>query len=418
MRLRTLLRGLGPGILVAATGVGAGDLATASFTGSALGLAVLWAVLLGAFLKFVLNEGLTRWQLATGTTLLEGLVRHLGRFAAWTFLAYLLAWSFFVSAALMSAVGVACHAILPLAGTSEHDAATDKVIYGMAHSLLAVALVRLGGYQLFEKVMGACIGLMFASVLITAIALRPEASELLAGLLIPRIPRGGTAWTLALIGGVGGTVTILCYGYWIREEQRHGPDALELCRVDLAVGYIATAIFGIAMVVIGNSLGELEGSGAKLVVAMADRLQNALGHAAGPPVKWVFLVGVWSAVFSSLLGVWQSIPYLFADLWNQLGRQSPPGERVSTGDLAYRGYLYLLAVVPVAGMWSSSFRAMQQAYAIVGALFIPLLAAVLLLLNGRAGWIDKRYQNTWPTTLVLLGTLAFFAYAALAGLSD
>ena len=43
--------GLGPGLLVAATGVGAGDLATAAFTGSHLGPAVLWAVLVGAALK-------------------------------------------------------------------------------------------------------------------------------------------------------------------------------------------------------------------------------------------------------------------------------------------------------------------------------------------------------------------------------
>ena len=39
-RLWTLL---GPGMLVAATGIGAGDLATASFTGSILGTVVLWA---------------------------------------------------------------------------------------------------------------------------------------------------------------------------------------------------------------------------------------------------------------------------------------------------------------------------------------------------------------------------------------
>jgi len=69
---------IGPGILVAATGVGAGDLATASLAGANLGVAVLWAVLIAAFLKFVLTEGLMRWQLATGDTLLEGCVTHLG----------------------------------------------------------------------------------------------------------------------------------------------------------------------------------------------------------------------------------------------------------------------------------------------------------------------------------------------------
>jgi hypothetical protein len=32
---------------------------------------LLWAVAVGAFFKFVLNEGIARWQLATGSTALE-----------------------------------------------------------------------------------------------------------------------------------------------------------------------------------------------------------------------------------------------------------------------------------------------------------------------------------------------------------
>ena len=76
---KRLLTILGPGILVAATGVGAGDLATAAFAGSHLGVAILWVVVVGAFMKFVLNEGLARWQLATGETLLEGSMIRLGR---------------------------------------------------------------------------------------------------------------------------------------------------------------------------------------------------------------------------------------------------------------------------------------------------------------------------------------------------
>jgi Mn2+/Fe2+ NRAMP family transporter len=92
----SILSLIGPGLLVAATGVGAGDLATASFTGSQLGTAILWAVLVGSLLKFVLTEGLARWQLATGVTLLEGAVQRLGRGVGWLFLPYLLLWTFLV----------------------------------------------------------------------------------------------------------------------------------------------------------------------------------------------------------------------------------------------------------------------------------------------------------------------------------
>ncbi|MEX2113135.1 MAG: Nramp family divalent metal transporter [Pirellulales bacterium] len=412
MKPRKLIHIIGPGILVAATGVGAGDLATASFTGAELGLAILWAVLLGAFLKFVLNEGLTRWQLATGSTLVEGCVEHLGRPIAWLFLAYLAFWSFMVAAALMSAVGVTCHAIWPLAGTSVEAARTDKIVYGALHSLAAVALVRWGGYRLFEKVMAVCIAVMFVVVVTTAVALRPSPADVLSGLVVPAIPNlrsGGVAWTVALIGSIGGTVTLLCYGYWIREEQRHGPEDLQICRIDLATGYAMTALFGLAMVVIGSSLGELPGGGATLIVEIASKLEAAFGRA-GTLARWAFLAGAWGAVVSSMLGVWQSIPYLFADLW-QLLRGARPAP-IDTGSRAYRGYLYAIATVPILGMAGGNFQAVQKAYAIVGAAFVPMLAAVLLLLNGRSDWVTARYKNSTATVIVLLATLLFFIAAA------
>lgn len=410
MRIRSLLRALAPGILVAATGVGAGDLATASFTGSALGLAILWAVVIGTFMKFVLNEGLTRWQLATGSTLLEGCIERLGWPVRWIFLTYLLVWSFFVAGALMSAVGVTGHAIYPLAETIHQD----KIIYGVLHSLAAVAMVQLGGYRLFEKVMGLCIAVMFVVVVATAAALRPNLAEFARGLLVPVIPPGGAGWTIALIGGVGGTVTVLCYGYWIREEGRSSPSDLSTCRIDLASGYTMTALFGISMVVIGNSLGELSGGGATLVVDMASKLEATFG-AAGPWVRRAFLAGVWGAVFSSLLGVWQSVPYLFADLW-RMRRGQRHHEKVDTAGRPYRSYLYAIALVPILGMIGSDFRLLQQTYAVVGAAFVPMLAAVLLVLNGRADWVGRQYKNSWPTILILVGTLLFFGYAAFAGL--
>jgi Mn2+/Fe2+ NRAMP family transporter len=310
----------------------------------------------------------------------------------------------------MGAVGVTCHAIYPLTDS----ASQDKIIYGVLHSLLAVALVQFGGYRLFEKVMGLCIATMFVVVLTTAVALRPDLNEFLRGLLIPRIPAGGAAWTVALVGGVGGTVTVLCYGYWIREEGRTTVDDLGTCRIDLATGYAATALFGLAMVVIGNALGELPGGGATLVVEMARKLETVFGGA-GPLARWAFLAGAWGAVFSSMLGVWQSIPYLFADLWRMRGGRRHH-EKVNTRGRAYRGYLYAIALIPVVGMAGSNFRLLQQSYAVVGAAFIPMLAVILLLLNGRAAWVGSRYKNSWITVLILVAVLAFFAYAALLDL--
>lgn len=405
----SILRLLGPGILVAATGVGAGDLATGAFTGSKLGVTVLWAVVLGAGLKFVLNEGLARWQLATGETLLEGWSRHFGRPVQYLFLLYLLFWSLFVGSALMSACGVTAHAILPI-----WSPARDKLIYGVLHSLLAVGLVLRGGYRLFEKVMSVCIGVMFVTVLATAVAVQPDWSAVLRGLTIPSIPHAdgeGLQWTVALMGGVGGTLTVLCYGYWIREEGREGAQFLRTCRIDLAVGYTATALFGIAMVILGSRV-TTTGKGAGLVIDLARELEVSLGTA-GPIAKWCFLIGAWGAVSSSLLGVWQSVPYLFADFWN-MSRQSSANQEttkrivVDTKGRPYRGYLFALAIVPIAGL-TVSFQQIQKVYAIVGAAFMPMLALALLLMNSRTRWVGHELRNSILTTLMLIATLVFFA---------
>jgi hypothetical protein len=48
-------------------------------------MAVLWAVPVGVVLKWALTEGIARWQMATGTTLLEGWVTRLGWWMQWVF---------------------------------------------------------------------------------------------------------------------------------------------------------------------------------------------------------------------------------------------------------------------------------------------------------------------------------------------
>jgi Mn2+/Fe2+ NRAMP family transporter len=363
-------------------------------------------VVLGAFFKFFLNEGLTRWQLSTGTTLIEGVVSQFGRPVVFGFLGYLIIWTYYVAAALMSASGVALYAILPFF----QDATTGKIVYGIICSIVGIILVRLGGYQLFEKIMKVCIGLMFITVVVTAVILIPDWISVLRGLVIPTIPKfydEVLSWTVALIGGVGGTVTILCYGYWIREEGRYEESDLRNSRIDLAVAYFITAIFGLSMVIIGSTV-RVEGGGATLIIQLSERLVDNLGITG----KWIFLLGAFGAIFSSLLGVWQSVPYLFADIWKQISiHQQEKTQTVDTNSKPYRYYLYGMALIPILGLWTG-FATMQKLYTIIGALFIPLLALTLLILNGRVGLIGDKYKNKSSTWVILIIILLFFLWIA------
>lgn len=395
-----------PGILIAATGVGAGDLATAGFSGSQLGVAILWAVVLGGVFKFALTEGIARWQLVNGDSFIDGLAAKYGAVFIYVFLAYLLMWSFFVGSALISASGVALHAVFPI-----FDGETGKIVFGISCSLIGLLLVRLGKFALFEKVMTVSIGVMFVIVLVTAFLLWPGTTKVLTGLFIPTIPNiegNGLVWTVALIGGVGGTLTIFSYGYWIREKQRTSRDDIQTCRTDLLVGYAATILFGLAMVIIGSTV-TVEGRGTGLIINLAKSLQGSLGDIG----KWLFLVGAFFAIFSSLLGVWQAVPYLFADVMRHLktGAPAASGERTPLDKLDntanYRWFQIALAFIPMVSLWVS-FKEVQKFYAIVGTFFMPFLALALLYFNNRKDMAEDK--SGWFINLLLVATLVFFSY--------
>lgn len=399
------LRAIGPGLAIAATGVGAGDLMAALIAGAEHGTPLLWVIALGAALKFAMNEGLARWQLATGTPLLEGWFRHLGPALRIYFTVYLVVWGFIVAGGLMSACGVAAHALvpqIPIAG------------WAVVHSLVAAALVLSGRYGLFETVMKSLIGLMVVTLLGSVALLGVDLVAAARGLFVPTLPSGSAPSALALMGGVGGSVTLLSYGYWIREKNWKGIERLGDVRVDLAVGYALTALFGIAMLLLATTvLGGGEGlpGGSRGLVACADAIGVAagdrFGDAAGSAVRTVFLVGVWAAILTSTIGVWQGVPYLFADTaqaWR--GEFDTP---VDTRGRAYRLALVYLAVPPMLLLTLDRPVWVIQLYTVTGALFMPLLAASLLWMNGRAHWLGAARNGRWSQLALGLALIAFGA---------
>lgn len=388
------VRDIGPGLVIAATGLGAGDLIAASVAGAQYGTAILWAALLGAVMKYVMNEGLSRWQLATGSTLLEGWVQRLPKFVAIYFFIYLLLWSFIVAGALIAGTGLAAHALFP---------AVSVEAWGVAHSLAALVLVFVGRYALLETLMKFFMGLMFIVVLVCALLVAPELPEIAGGLLVPAIPEGSVLLVFGVIGGVGGSVTLLCYGYWIRERGWTRRSDLRRSRTDLAVAYVLTGLFGVALMIIAAGVRPEVITGPQMALGIARQLETV----AGPFGKWCFLAGFWSAVFSSMLGVWQGIPYLFADFVQQYTRRPGSALAIDTRAPAYRGYLLYLALPPMLLLQAGKPVWLVIVYAVAGAFFMPLLAVLLLYMNNRRAWLGE-LRNGITTNLVLLASVLVF----------
>jgi Mn2+/Fe2+ NRAMP family transporter len=392
----------GPGLVVAATGIGSGDVVSATVGGARYGVVLLWAIAAGAFFKFVLQEGIARWQLATGKTAVEGWAEYLPAWVKWYFGIYLVIWTVSVSASLTNATG------LGMANLT--NGAIPQSWGAVAHSLIGGMVVLLGGYTSFEKLMKILVGIMGFSILFCAIFMLGQPLPALQGLLIPTIPEGSGTYVLSLIGGVGGSITMLSYNYWMREENMRGSGFLSFVRGDIAIAYLFTAIFGGSIMLIANDAFFVQGqalTNAQAVPKMAEALGNVLGTFG----RIAFSVGFWAAVFASLLGVWQSVPYLYADLFGIVTKMSPEQrqEAVKVTSTPYRLALLFITLVPLPFAFTGQPIQVVITYTIVSSLFVPFVAATMLYLNNRVKWTEPVPHNSVVTNLLLVGILVLFA---------
>lgn len=400
-RFKEMLRIVGPGIVVAATGVGVGDLVAAARAGSNFGLTVLWCAALGAVLKFALAEGVARWQLSTGSTIIEGWVRLFGRSFHFLFLTYLVIWTVWVCAALMSACGLAAHALFP--GLSVEA-------WGVLHAIVGLAFVWIGGYEAFERIMKIVIGAMFIAIVGTAALQTPSMAEFTKGLLIPTVPHGSAMLLLGVIGGVGGTVTLLSYNYWIREKGWSGAAWMKGMRFDLAVGYGLTGIFGVAVMLLAAAVLLPKGikvAGKEGVLDMAVMLGERFGRFG----EIVFLVGFWGAVSTSLLGVWQGIPYLFGNYMGLLkgAKGDDMVQAISPRGGLYRTYVLFMTFAPMPLLFLGKPVWIILGYAALGSLFMLFLAISLLIMNNRKKDLGPMKNGALANGALIL-VLVLFAY--------
>lgn len=389
---------IGPGIVAAATGVGAGDLVATLVAGSMFGYALLWAAVAGTLLKISLAEAVGRWALASGRTIFDGWSSlgpgWLGGRLNWAsvyFGVYVVIWGFVYGATAMTA------SALPLAALLDGTAmALELKTWAMICGVVGLVLVWFNRYPVFEKLMTGLVAVMFVTVVGLAVIVAPDLPAMARG-LVPTLPAGSAFYTLGLIGGVGGTITLAAYGYWLGEKGWRGPAWMRVMKLDNRVGYAVTGVFVIAMLIVGAEL--LHAS--NIALSSGDRglldLDEVLRERFGDVVGIMFLVGFFAASFSSLIGVWHGVSLMFADFWTHVrGRAGDEAAR-GEGSPAFRGYLLWLTFPPMALLFMDRPFGLIVAYGVLGSLFMPFLALTLIwLLNSsrtpaewRSHWLSN-----------------------------
>ncbi|WP_103509957.1 Nramp family divalent metal transporter [Streptomyces sp. SM13] len=390
---------IGPGIVVAATGVGAGDLVATLIAGSKFGYTLMWAAVIGCAVKISLAEAAGRWHLATGRTLFDGW-RSLGPWTTVYFAVYVVIWGFIYGATAMSSSALPIVALFP-------DGPGLK-FWAIVTGLIGLGFVWFNRYAVFEKVMTVLIGIMFVVVVYVAARVVPDVGASFAGLL-PALPDGSLLYTLGLIGGVGGTITMAAYGYWVNAKGWGNSSWMKVMRLDNRVAYITTGVFVVAMLIVGAEL--LHAS--QVALTSGDRglidLGKVLEDRFGAGTAKLFLVGFFATSFSSLIGVWHGVSLMFADFVERFrapaaAREEESGPAVTDRQqrsLPFRAYLLWLTFPPMTLLWLDEPFGLVIAYGVLGAFFMPFLALTLIwLLN------SSRTPRAWRNGSISNGMLA------------
>jgi len=394
------LSDLGPGLLLAATGIGVGDMISSTIAGSEYGLSLVWALAIGVAIKYSITEGAARWQLSTGTTLVEGWRDALPRAVVLAFFVYFVVWSYAVSSALVAASALVPAALVP---------AVPVPAWGVGHALVAFVLVYYGRYEQFLSIIKGFIVLIFAAVVASALLIvfwsGADWSAVAA-----KSPFS-TTYVLSLIGGVGGTVTLLSYGYWMHEAGWRGRERLRTARIDLGASFTLVFVFCVSMIFISTQVdweGAILDEGPRVALLLADRIEREIG----PVGRVVFLAGFWGVAYSSVLGVWHGVPFLFDDWLHTWRRSTPEGQQ----GRAYRWWAAYLTAASISALVFGRPVWIVFIYTLVGALFFPFVISTLLWLNNSRR-LPADARNRLLANGLLGGSLLLFGYLAVRALA-
>jgi Mn2+/Fe2+ NRAMP family transporter len=219
---RARLKQLGPGVVIAGSIVGSGELILTSSLGAVAGFVLLWWMLMSCWSKSIVQAELGRYILASGDTYLRALNRIPGRLpgpgkpVSWTLWFSLL--GFIPGLVGMGGIVGATGQALALAFPS-----IDSRSFTIVAAVTASAILYSGSYRRLEWTVLALVAAFTVATLGAAIAMqftefRVTASDLATGLAF-ELPVEHLVIALAVYGATGvNSAEISTYTYWCVEK--------------------------------------------------------------------------------------------------------------------------------------------------------------------------------------------------------
>lgn len=373
---------LGPGIVTAAIVFGPSKITITSKMGAMYGYSLLWVVVVAIFFMIVFTSIGSRLGVATDASLLATIRNTYGKWVS----GLMGIGIFLVTTSFQAGNSIGI-------GISLSEATgTSPTWWILLFNLISIGLLFFRNfYKTLERLMIAIVALMLFAFLTTMFMVQPDVSGILQG-FVPAVPQGSTGLVIAFTASCFSVVGAFYQAYLMQARKRLRPGAL----LENSNGFAGMVILGIMSAVVmicAAAVLHVKGIPVNKASDMARALEPLFGHNA----SLLFLVGLFGASFSSLIGNATIGGSLLSD---GFGYGSQLDSKVVKG---------LIALVMVIGaMVAVSYEKPPLELIIfaqsVTIFLVPFIGTAMYLLSNKRSLMGE-YVNT-----------SFIKYAGLAGL--
>jgi Mn2+/Fe2+ NRAMP family transporter len=413
-----IMRRIGPGMILAASIVGSGELIATTTLGAEVGYVCLWVIVLSCLVKPAIQAEIGRYSIATGETGLAGMNRVPGprfgvNFIVWGW-AGMIAMTRFQIGAMFGGVAQVFSILMP---------GVPQEVFVVALLVLTLWLLLGGGYERIEGLATLKVGLFTMLTFLCALILMRNPQDfawkdVVEGFRFD-LPPGGLASAIAVFGITGvGASELFMYPYWCVEKgyarftgRRNGsPEwrqrAFGWTRVmyfDILASMAIYTLATVAFYLLGAGILHSRG----LVPAATDMipvLSNMYTQTLGPWGLWLFYIGAIATLYGTIFAATAAESRVAADMCRLLGKfeHDDYGTR-----LKYRRrFVWILATVPaLLFLIVRSPVTMVKAGGIAQATMLPVIAVAALFLRHR--YLPKEVTpNRWVTAGLWIAAVA------------
>lgn len=281
------LKSLGPGLITAALVFGPGSLTITSKLGAVYGFELLWVIVVAVVLMITFTGMGARIGMASADSLIGLFRQKWGNLAAWVAGLGI----FFVTASFQAGNTVGAGLAL------SESLGSSNAVWIVLISLLAISLLFFKSfYRILEKVMILMVTIMVVSFLFTLVLAPPSFADVYSG-LDPTIPTGSFILVIALVASSFSIAGAFYQSYLVQEKgwkKSQKGDALRESFTGIVILGLISSLILLSAATILYPQG--------ITVASAADMGMALEPVYGKFSFMVFMIGLFGASFSSLLG--------------------------------------------------------------------------------------------------------------------